>query len=35
MDYNDKYIYRIQQTSIYLSNTTTVPQLTFTVWSGM
>lgn len=34
MDYTQQYIYRIQQTNVSISSTT-VPQLTFSIWSGM
>jgi len=35
MDYTQQFIYRIQQTNVSISSTTTVPQLTFSIWSGM
>ncbi|CAF4415936.1 unnamed protein product, partial [Rotaria sp. Silwood2] len=34
INYNDRYIYRVQQTVISLKNIT-VPQLTFALWSGI
>jgi hypothetical protein len=35
MDFNEQYIYRVQQAQVTLINATAVPQLTFTIWSGM